>query len=166
MKRQILFAIVALFCFAIIANGQSAKKLKPWQTSWTTFVSVFNACIKSKTCNHKTFIGKDVFWEGTVKSIDFAKAGIGLEMGDPPIQDKNGLTADVLAFFILPKVGDSEKWKTVKVDDKIRFKTKLGDGFSDSVVSFLPILQTQGGKEVKIALFNTTGGKLMASTKK
>src|SRR5260370_33691780 len=63
-----------------------------WRTSWPTFVSEYNACIKSAKCDHKRFVDREVVWEGTVTSIDFDKAGVGFEMAGPHLTEKRSDT--------------------------------------------------------------------------
>lgn len=170
MKRTLLLVgplvMVTLFCSEIRAAGQQAKRQSSWQTSWTAFVKAYNACVTGKGCNRKRFVGKDVAWEGTVTSIDLDKVGVGFNMGGPPIQDSNGATTDILAFYIKPGAGDLEKWRAVKVGDKVRFRTRTDDGITGSVLSYMPIMQSNEGKDVKMALFNATGGKLVSIVKK
>jgi hypothetical protein len=159
--RAVLIA-ATLIGAAIPIQAQQPAKLEVWQTSWTHFVKTYNACLKTARCNYKKFLARDVIWEGTVSSIDLKKTGIGLEMGGPQLTDKNGSGTDILIFYLKPSTADTEKWKAVKVGDLIKFKTRTDGGLTGSVVSFVPVMQTTDGKEVKATFLNSKGGKLIS----
>ena len=158
-----LGAAVALFGQAPKA---AAAKGFAWQTSWSSFVAAYNACIKDTRCDQKRLVDHEVVWEGTVEKIDLATFGVGLKMAGPAIHDNNGTPVDELSFLITPEGADLEKWKNISIGQKVRFRTKTSGGFTGSPVSCMDVTKTVDGKVAKkvvMALVFTTGGQLIRS---
>ena len=145
---RITVALLGL-CFSLCAqNGKEAKQsLEPWQQSWDIFVKEYRAC---RNCPR--FAGKDVVWEGTVKSVDLAQSSgnIGLNMGVPPG------TYAAFGFSLTPTAGQRDKWKDVKVGQRVRFRTRTDGGLTNNVVS------TINPNGQVLAIFKSEGAELLS----
>jgi hypothetical protein len=106
-------------------------------------------------------MGKEVRWEGLVKSIDLSKEppSVVMDMPGSLPADANGVTVnkatDLIVFVLNPEASEIASWKDVTKGQTVRFRARTAGGITNSVVSFSAI------PGHKMLMINTAGGQLL-----
>lgn len=170
MKVSLVVLILSFTLCAEQAKQQPKQRQAPWQTSWDAFVQEYKKCEITPDLSKETeaafrdrlqacdrdFIGKDVVWEGLVKSINLKgeATAISMDMGTLPLK------LDNLGFYLNPTADQRAKWNEIKVGQRVRFRTRVDGGLHDSVITASSV-----GGRIVIAIFNTKGAELVSVLK-
>lgn len=125
MQRK---AAIALSLLSVI-TAPLATADEAWTTSWPAFVASYSKCLE-EGCDGQQYLDKQVTWELKVDSVklDGPHPSIGFDMKDSPrfANTKEGVSADIIAFSVNPRLTQTSQWKDVQPGQVIRFRTTLG----------------------------------------
>ena len=128
-----------------------------WQSSWEKFVEAYNSCKQTVVCKNEEFVGKEVIWQRTVKTVEDKDRGIIVVLDPqegPPFLDKTGAASSRIGFVLHPSDAEQGAWRRVGPGQMVRFRTRTVEGYG-GVVGFTSL----GGNN--FALVNTEGAVLL-----
>ncbi len=118
------------WAIGILLLPMAAVAQEPWQSSWDTFLQVYQACLNNAACDPIQFADKEIVWQGTYTGSDTDASGLYFvtEMTPGRMTDRGG-TSTRVANSLLNRPLDPAPWRRLNRGDMVRFRSRTATLF-------------------------------------